>query len=93
MDALGRQRLVDKLVEAYVTWREACAWVNEAYHSWARDPGPGGTLAFGVYVAALDAEEQAADVYARLVVRATRQLWGEEPAGAKPALGWRVDQP
>jgi hypothetical protein len=93
MDALGRQRLVDKLVEAYVTWREACAWVNDAYHSWARDPGHGGAIAFGVYVAALDGEEQAAEVYAQLVVRATRLLWGEEPVGAKSALAWRVDRP
>jgi hypothetical protein len=31
MNRLSRKRLIDKLVVAYVGWREACARVNDAY--------------------------------------------------------------
>jgi hypothetical protein len=90
MDMLRRKRLVDKLVEAYVDWREACARVNDAYHSWVRETGSAGRVAFGLYMAALDAEEQAAQIYAGLVQRAKKLSWSEkspaEPLGG-PALG------
>ena len=71
------RRLVDELVEAYVDWREACARVNDAYRSWASETGPCGRVAFGLYMAALDAEEQAAEVYAGLVRRADKLPWSE----------------
>ena len=32
MAALSRKRLIDKLVEAYVDWREACVQVDDADH-------------------------------------------------------------
>jgi hypothetical protein len=49
---------------------------------------------FALYVAALDAEEQAAKVYAELVMRADKLPWSEEPA-AEPLRGPRcgVDWP
>jgi hypothetical protein len=62
MNTPSRKRLVDELVEAYVAWREMCARVDQAYRSWASETEPGGGVAFGVYMATLDAEEQAAEV-------------------------------
>jgi hypothetical protein len=70
MNKLRQKELVDRLIEAYVTWREACLRVSDAYGSWARETGPGATSEFGRYMAELEREERAADVYARLVRRA-----------------------
>ena len=84
MDKLSRKRLVDELVEAYVAWREACARVDNAYRSWASETGPCGGVAFGLYMAALDAEEQAAEVYAGL--QAPSSEAGKWHAGAWAAL-------
>jgi hypothetical protein len=79
MTALSRKRLIDKLVEAYVDWREACVRVDDAYRACARETGPWGAAAFGLYVATLDTEEQAADAYAGLVRRAEKLPWTQEP--------------
>ncbi len=94
LNTLSRRQLVDELVEAYVDWREACARVNDAYHAWASEIGPRDRLAFGLYVAALDSEEQAAEVYAGLVRRAAGLPWSEEPP-SEPRGGpvWGFDWP
>ena len=55
---------VDKNMEAYVDWREACLRVSDAYRSWSRATGLGAGVAFERYVTALDREEWAADRYA-----------------------------
>jgi len=94
MNTVRQERLVDELVEAYISWREACARVNEAYRSWARETGPGGRAAFGLYTAALDAEEHAAEVYAWFVRRADELPWSEDPADEPlgerpPEVGWQ----
>jgi hypothetical protein len=70
MNKLRQKKLVDRLIDAYVSWREACLRVSDAYGSWASETDPGATFAFGRYMAALDREERAADVYAGLVRRA-----------------------
>jgi hypothetical protein len=62
-------RLVDSIISAYVDWLGACRLVHDAYRSWATATGPRARVAFWRYTAALDAEEQAADVYASLVRR------------------------
>jgi hypothetical protein len=62
-------RLVDRMIGAYVDWREACRLVHDAYRSWTSATGSGTGVAFWRYTAALDAEERAADVYASLVRR------------------------
>jgi hypothetical protein len=62
-------RLVDRMISAYVDWREACRLVHDAYRSWASATGPRARAAFWRCTAALDAEESAADVYASLVRR------------------------
>ena len=59
-------RLVDKMISAYVDWREAYRLVHDAYRSWASATGPHTGVAFWRYTAALDAEERAAQVYAGL---------------------------
>ncbi|HEY2435646.1 MAG TPA: hypothetical protein VGH93_00595 [Solirubrobacteraceae bacterium] len=65
-----KARLVDRLVEAYVGWREACLIVDDTYRSWSRNARAGAATAFQSYCTALDAEERAAEVYARMVRRA-----------------------
>ena len=70
MSRLNRKRLVDRLLEAYLGWREACLHVSDAYASWVGQRGTRATLAFGSYLAALDREESAAEAYAGLVRRA-----------------------
>ena len=67
-------RLVDRMISAYVDWREACRLVQDAYRSWSSATGASATgssarVAFWRYTAALDAEEWAAEAYASLVRR------------------------
>jgi hypothetical protein len=89
MDTPSRTRLVDEVVEAYVDWREACARANDAYRFWASEAGPGGRVAFGFYMAALDAEEQAAEVYSRFVKRAGKLPWsGHSPTEPLGGRAW-----
>jgi hypothetical protein len=72
MRRLTNRRLADKVVDAYVNWREACLLVTDAYRSWARTTGSASTFAFCRYRAALEQEERAAEIYARLVRRVSR---------------------
>lgn len=65
-------QLVDRMINAYIDWREACRLVHEAYRAWAIETGPRARVAFWRYMASLDAEERAADVYATLVRRVGR---------------------
>jgi hypothetical protein len=63
------RRIVDETIDAYVDWREECTHVWEAHSRWQRAEGADATLAFRAYVAALDREERASQVYAELVGR------------------------
>jgi hypothetical protein len=71
-------RLVDRMIGAYVDWREACRLVHEAYRSWADPTGLRARVAFWRYTAALDAEERAAEVYASLVRRVGHLATGDD---------------
>jgi len=64
-----RRRDVDKAFDAYIDWREECAAVRDAYGAWRGKRGADAALAFDAYGDALDREEWAAAVYARLVAR------------------------
>jgi hypothetical protein len=86
VNTLRRERLVDRLVEAYVDWRETCDRVNDAYRTCASETGPRGRVAFGMYLAELDAEGEAAEVYAEYVRRAGKLKWSED-APAQPLGG------
>ena len=94
MNTLERKRLVDALVEAYVDWRETCVRVDDAYYFWASGTTPGNKVTFGSYMAALDAEAHAAEVYAGLVKRADERAWRGDPSvetlsGPGPGVGWQ----
>jgi hypothetical protein len=56
-------------VDAYVTWREECVAVRTAYLGWRQARAAEAGLAFDAYVAALDREEAAAEVYRALMQR------------------------
>jgi hypothetical protein len=90
MNKLRQKKLVDRLMDAYVSWREACLRVSDAYGSWLGETGVRATVAFGSYMAALDREESAAETYACLVRRAeqlvSRTRDPSEPLGG-PAWG------
>jgi hypothetical protein len=91
MNKLSQKRLVDSLIEAYVSWREACLQVSDAYRSWGRETGLGATSAFGRYMAALDGEERAAEVYAGLVQRVGRLASSRhDPVEALGGAPWGV---
>lgn len=64
-----RRQIVDELLDDYVSWREACAAVATAYENWKCAERQDKKLAFSVYVAALDREEQAAAAYQRAVAQ------------------------
>jgi hypothetical protein len=62
--AADRSRsLVDKVLDNWVCWREACEDVRSAYDHWMSCDGHERGLAFANYRAALDREDQAARVY------------------------------
>jgi hypothetical protein len=61
--------MVDEALEGYVEWREECARVWDAYHRWLSAARMDAALAFRAYLAAVDREERASQVYAGLVRR------------------------
>jgi hypothetical protein len=64
-----RRQYVDDMMDDYVSWRDACAAVAVSYEDWKCSDRPDERLAFSVYVAALDGEEQAATAYQRAVAQ------------------------
>ncbi len=64
-----RRQYVDDMMDDYVSWRDACAAVAVSYENWKCSDRQDEKLAFSVYVAALDREEQAATAYQRAVAR------------------------
>jgi hypothetical protein len=72
----GRREIVDEMIDDYVSWREACAAVAVSYENWRCSDRPDEKLAFSVYVAALDREEQAAAAYQRAVAQVATVLAG-----------------
>ena len=67
--SIRKRNTVDLAVDAYVSWREECRAVRDAYLAWRHGPAAEAAVAFDAYKAALDREEVAADVYAELVSR------------------------
>jgi hypothetical protein len=52
-----------EFVRCYARWREECAAVRESFDVWTNAEPHAEPLAHAAYVAALDREERAADVY------------------------------
>jgi hypothetical protein len=76
----------------HTTTGERRACVSDAYASWASGTGLGTKSAFARYMAALDHEERAAEVYAGLVRRAGQvAAMRHEPAEPLSGTAWRVD--
>src|ERR1700727_4062776 len=73
-----RRQYVDELMDDYVSWHECCAAVTVSYENWRCADRPEKALAFSMYLAALDREEQAAAAYQRGVARGAA---GERGAG------------
>jgi len=67
-------RVVDRMVEAYVAWREACYDVSDTYLVWCRAPSEYAGAAFVAYCASLDKEERAARAYEAVVRRVGARL-------------------
>jgi hypothetical protein len=85
------RKQVDKMLEAYVDWLEACLLVSDGHRNWSSATGPNITATFVRYMRALDREERAAEVYARLVRRVGDLATAEHnPAGTLGALAWRA---
>jgi hypothetical protein len=81
----------DKTLEAYVDWRESCLLVSDGYRTWSSATGVDVTAAFVRYMKALDREERAAEVYARLIPRVGDVPTAEHnPAGTLAALAPRA---
>jgi hypothetical protein len=89
LETMGQELLVDMLVEAYVDWREACVRVNDTYSGWISETVLGYRLACACYVAALDAEQHAADVYAGLVQRFRKLTSSDEPQAGEISRAMR----
>jgi hypothetical protein len=66
-----RRQYVNDMMDDYVSWRDACAAVAVSYEDWKCSDRRDKALAFSVYVAALDREEQAATAYERAVAQVT----------------------
>src|ERR1700737_5195545 len=79
-----RKRMIDEAMDAYVEWREECIRVWDADRLWLSAERVDAALAFRAYVAALDREERAAEVYADLM-RDLDEL-GATPCLAQPTI-------
>jgi hypothetical protein len=71
--------MVDETMDAYVAWREECARVWDAYRRSLSKVRADAAGAFPAYVAALDREERASEVYADLLTR-LNHLAGKPPS-------------
>ena len=79
--------MIDEAMDAYVEWREECARVWDAYEGWLSALKQDAALAFQAYVAALDGEERASEVYAGLISRLDRLV---ATSRHRPTLGHRA---
>lgn len=92
----SRARLIDELMDSYVSWREQCLMVHEAYDRWVHGPRADREPSFEAYKIALDLEEHASSVYAKRVRRFERTHTARlrTPNGdiafsrEAPAAGW-----
>ena len=67
MNAVGahvRPDLIDRLIELYCEWRTSCAEVQAAYERFLRASSADRTVAFAAYMATLDREQSACELYA-----------------------------
>jgi hypothetical protein len=75
---------VNDVRESYDAWRNASSGVQRAYDRWATSGATDRDVGFGGYLAALQQEEHAAQVYQGRLERARRRTRGGIGQG-----GWR----
>jgi hypothetical protein len=66
--------VLDDVVDAYVEWHEQSQGVWLAYRHWSEAPPEDLQLRFAAYVAALDQEQRACEVYAATIAQTVRAL-------------------
>jgi hypothetical protein len=66
--------VLDEMIDAYVDWRERSRGVWQAYHHWLKAPAEDGLLRFAAYLAELDQEQRACDVYQATIARIVERL-------------------
>jgi hypothetical protein len=59
--------LVDEMLTRYVGWRESAEAVAHAYQRWCTAPADKEALTFSAYMAVLDSEQAAADLYSQSI--------------------------
>jgi hypothetical protein len=68
------RELTDRMLDAYVDWREAATVVQDRYTSWSHSLRCDRSLRYGSYLAALDGEDRAAQNYALRIGEVTNAL-------------------
>jgi hypothetical protein len=71
----SRDQLADMATDAYLSWREESAALQDAYEAWTHPCAEHPPFAFEAYRRALDREEHAANAYAELVTHAGGAAW------------------
>ena len=66
--------LADEMLAGYLDWREDAAAVADVYQRWSHAPAAEEPMWFSVYLAALEQEESAAEIYALAVANLRRSL-------------------
>jgi hypothetical protein len=84
LSAQIRPDVVDRMIDLYCDWRTGCAEVQAAYERFRDASGPDRAAAFAAYVAALDQEQSACEVYAEQI-RLIESHW----TAATPRMGLR----
>ncbi|HUE26846.1 MAG TPA: hypothetical protein VMP89_08740 [Solirubrobacteraceae bacterium] len=78
-----RRRLLTKVMNAYVSWREQCLGVRIAYSHWVSAHDREAGIWYTAYADALDREQRASELYASLIRRAGIRFTGDvEPVEA-----------
>jgi hypothetical protein len=65
---------LDDVMDAYVQWREQSRSVWDAYQRWVYAAPPDERLRFAAYLAELDREQRASDVYAATIDQTLARL-------------------
>jgi hypothetical protein len=77
IDRWLQRRVVEEVTGAYLAWWRECTAVRDAYRRWVRAPTDDAGPAFAQYVAALEREQLAAEVYAAQAGRVNDLTWPE----------------
>jgi hypothetical protein len=70
----AKSKLIDAVMDIYITWREQAAAVESAYRAWTSAAAHERASAYASYAQALDCEELAANEYRRMIEQAGTSL-------------------